>query len=72
MKDSSNKRLKTENSRAAIATRSQIPQDKYGMGTVWHQGEGMPPGGFRSVFSFRNGPDDTKNSPTTKPGKSIY
>jgi hypothetical protein len=42
------------------------------MGTVWHQGEGMPPGGFRSVFSFRNGPDDTKNSPTTKPGKSIY
>ena len=72
MKDSSNKRLKTKAFRTAVASRSQIPQDKYGMGSQFHQGDGMPPGGFRAIFSFRNGSDDTKNSPTTKPGKTVY
>ena len=72
MKDSSNKRLKNNVFRSATAVRPQIPQDKYGMGEQYHQGEGMPPGGFRAMFSWRKGADDTKNSRTTKPGKTVY
>jgi len=42
------------------------------MGSQFCQGDGMPPGGYRAMFSWRKGADDTKNSRTTKPGKTVY
>lgn len=72
MKDRSNNRLRDNVFRVATASRAQIPQDKYGMGSQFCQGDGMPPGGYRAMFSWRKGADDTKNSRTTKPGKTVY
>jgi hypothetical protein len=54
------------------ATRPQLPRDHTAGGLPIYTSGAMPKGGFQSIWGFGDNPTDTKNSPTTKPGRKIY
>jgi hypothetical protein len=56
----------------AQAVRPSLPRDhNTGVNVVYSSGV-MPKGGFQSVWGFSGDVTNTKQSPTTKPGKKIY
>lgn len=66
------KRSQEDNQQIAQAVRPQLPRDKTSGGRpIFSSGE-LPKGGYQSMWCFGNDPTNTKNSPTTKPGRKIY
>jgi len=52
--------------------RPQLPRDKSANGRpIFNSGE-LPKGGYQSMWGFGADPTNTKDSPTTKPGRKIY
>jgi len=60
-----------QNQQVAQATRPQLPRDVYGDGRPTYASGEMPKGGYQAMWTFC-GSNQTKNSPTTKPGKKVY
>ena len=54
------------------AIRPQLPRDSVANGRPVHASGEMPKGGFQSIWAFGRNPTNTKESPTTKPGKKVY
>jgi len=66
------KRSQEDNQQVAQAVRPQLPRDKSANGRpIFTSGE-LPKGGYQSMWGFGNDPTNTKDSPTTKPGRKIY
>jgi hypothetical protein len=66
------KRSETDNQQVAQAVRPQLPRDKSANGRpIFNSGE-LPKGGYQSMWGFGADPTNTKDSPTTKPGRKIY
>jgi hypothetical protein len=66
------KRSQEDNQQIAQAVRPQLPRDKSANGRpIFTSGE-LPKGGYQSMWGFGNDPTNTKDSPTTKPGRKIY
>ena len=65
-------RSHNENQQVAQAVRPQLPRDKSGEGRPIYASGELPKGGYQSIWAFGNNPLDTKQSPTTKPGKKVY
>jgi hypothetical protein len=66
------KRSQDDNQQIAQAVRPQLPRDKSANGRpIFTSGE-LPKGGYQSMWGFGNDPTNTKDSPTTKPGRKIY
>lgn len=65
-------RSDSENQEVAQSVRPQLPRDKTSHGRpVFNSGE-LPKGGFQSMWGFGKTPLNTKDSPTTKPGRKVY
>lgn len=62
----SNKNL-NEPAYGAKAVKPQTPKNVLGRGGGTFEPGRAPAGGFQSVWNFSDKPNDTKNSPTTKP-----
>jgi hypothetical protein len=66
------KRSQDDNQQIAQAVRPQLPRDKSANGRpIFSSGE-LPKGGYQSMWGFGADPTNTKDSPTTKPGRKIY
>jgi hypothetical protein len=52
--------------------RPQLPRDYSGDGAPIYTPGTMPKGGFQSIWGFGDNRMNTKDSPTTKPGKKVY
>ena len=66
------KRSQDENQQIAQAVRPQLPRDNSQNGRpIFTSGE-LPKGGYQSMWGFGDNPTNTKDSPTTKPGRKIY
>jgi hypothetical protein len=63
------KRPHVQNQQVASATRPQLPRDGSRMGQ--NRIDGRMPAGYISTWDFGNG-DQTKFSPTSGGGKSVY
>jgi hypothetical protein len=49
-----------------------LPRDNSQNGRpIFTSGE-LPKGGYQSMWGFGDNPTNTKDSPTTKPGRKIY
>jgi hypothetical protein len=56
----------------AQVVRPQLPRDYSAGGVPIYTSGTMPKGGFQSIWGFGDNRMNTKDSPTTKPGKKIY
>jgi hypothetical protein len=66
------KRSQEDNQQIAQAVRPQLPRDNSQNGRpIFASGE-LPKGGYQSMWGFGDNPTNTKDSPTTKPGRKIY
>jgi len=59
------------NQQIAKSVRPQLPRDGSRDMIRWEPGQ-LPKGGYRSIIPFCEGTYDTKHSPTSGGGKSIY
>jgi hypothetical protein len=66
------KRSETDNQQVAQAVRPQLPRDKTSGGRPIYTSGELPKGGYQSMWGFGADPTNTKDSPTTKPGRKIY
>jgi hypothetical protein len=66
------KRSAEDNQQVAQAVRPQLPRDKSANGRPIYTSGELPKGGYQSMWGFGNDPMNTKDSPTTKPGRKIY
>lgn len=65
-------RSHVDNQQIAQSVRPQLPRDAYGEGRPTYSSGELPKGGYQAIWGFGGDPHDTKNSPTTKPGKKVY
>lgn len=65
-------RSQEDNEKIAEPYRPQLPRDGSQDGRPTFKSGELPKGGYQSVWAFGDNPTDTKNSPTTKPGRKIY
>jgi hypothetical protein len=66
------KHSQTDPQEQAQVVRPQLPRDYSGGGAPIYTSGTMPKGGFQSIWGFGENRMNTKDSPTTKPGKKIY
>lgn len=66
------KHSESDQQEQAQAVRPQLPRDYTGGGAPIYNSGTMPKGGYQSMWGFGENRMNTKDSPTTKPGKKIY
>jgi hypothetical protein len=65
-------RSQDDNQQIADASRPQLPRDGSMNGRPTFTSGELPKGGYQAIWAFGDNPTNTKNSPTTKPGRKIY